>query len=72
MESNLIGSKSGYSRNMHCEREAVSTSHCAQSNTIEYEMAMSWCLLQSKYDKCLEELWKQQRSELEKLTIKVK
>nr|GLL26730.1 protein ANTI-SILENCING 1 isoform X3 [Ipomoea trifida] len=31
-------------------REAVSTSHCSQPNTIEYEMAMEWRLLQSRSD----------------------
>lgn len=33
------------------QREAVSTPHFSQQNTIEYEMAMSWCLLQSRSDK---------------------
>lgn len=27
---------------------AVSTSHCSQPNTIEYEMAMEWLLVQQK------------------------
>ncbi|KAG8375553.1 hypothetical protein BUALT_Bualt10G0112000 [Buddleja alternifolia] len=38
-------------------KEAVSTSHYSQNNTIEYEMAMSWCLLQSKSDKWWEKLY---------------
>ncbi|KAK3219582.1 hypothetical protein Dsin_013552 [Dipteronia sinensis] len=33
-------------------KNGVSTSHCSQLNTIEYEMAMEWCLLQEK-----SELW---------------
>ena len=32
------------------QKEAVSTSHCSQPNTIEYEMAMEWCLLQERSD----------------------
>ncbi|KAG6389492.1 hypothetical protein SASPL_150960 [Salvia splendens] len=35
-------------------KEAVSTSHYSQHNTVEYEMAMDWCLLQSQSD----EWWK--------------
>ncbi|CAO2823229.1 unnamed protein product [Amaranthus hypochondriacus] len=33
-------------------REAVSTSHSSQSHTLEYEMAIEWCLLQHR-----SELW---------------
>ncbi|KAL6556613.1 hypothetical protein OROGR_005901 [Orobanche gracilis] len=32
-------------------KEAVATSHYSQNNTVEYEMAMTWCLLQLKSDK---------------------
>ncbi|KAL0323846.1 UNVERIFIED_CONTAM: protein ANTI-SILENCING 1 [Sesamum calycinum] len=38
-------------------KEAVSTSHYSQNNTIEYEMAMAWWLLQSKSDKWWEKLY---------------
>ncbi|KAB1208463.1 hypothetical protein CJ030_MR7G022679 [Morella rubra] len=31
-------------------REAVSTAHCSQPNTIEYELAMEWRLLQERSD----------------------
>ncbi|KAK9923031.1 hypothetical protein M0R45_031466 [Rubus argutus] len=31
-------------------RKAVSTSHFAQPNSVEYDMAMDWCLLQEKSD----------------------
>ncbi|KAI3468239.1 hypothetical protein Pfo_024902 [Paulownia fortunei] len=48
-------------------KEAVSTSHYSQNNTIEYEMAMAWCLLQSKSDKWWKKLYEQQRKELKKL-----
>ncbi len=30
------------------KKKAVSTSHCAQPNTIEYDMALEWCLLQER------------------------
>ncbi|KAK4388859.1 protein ANTI-SILENCING 1 [Sesamum angolense] len=48
-------------------KEAVSTSHYSQNNTIEYEMAMAWWLLQSKSDKWWEKLYEQQGKELKKL-----
>ncbi|PIM98242.1 hypothetical protein CDL12_29279 [Handroanthus impetiginosus] len=53
-------------------KDAVSTSHYSQNNTIEYEMAMSWCLLQSKSDKWWEMLYEQQRKEIRKLMHDVK
>ncbi|KAJ0030387.1 hypothetical protein Pint_12778 [Pistacia integerrima] len=31
-------------------REAVSTSHCSQPNTLEYDMAMEWSLQQERSD----------------------
>ncbi|KAJ0090782.1 hypothetical protein Patl1_12865 [Pistacia atlantica] len=31
-------------------REAVSTSHCSQPNTLEYDMAMEWSLQQERTD----------------------
>nr|XP_025611086.1 protein ANTI-SILENCING 1 isoform X2 [Arachis hypogaea]XP_025673224.1 protein ANTI-SILENCING 1 isoform X2 [Arachis hypogaea] len=39
-------------------RNAVSTSHCAQANTIEYEMASDWLLQYKKYDVSWEALSK--------------
>ncbi|MED6120513.1 hypothetical protein PIB30_021375 [Stylosanthes scabra] len=39
-------------------RNAVSTSHCAQCNTIEYEMANEWLLQYKKYDASWEALSK--------------
>ncbi|KAK4419987.1 protein ANTI-SILENCING 1 [Sesamum alatum] len=53
-------------------KEAVSTSHYSQNNTIEYEMAMAWCLLQSKSDKWWEKLYEQQGKELNKLVSALK
>jgi len=38
------------------QKEAVSTSHCSQPNTLEYEMAMDWCLLQERSDLALRKL----------------
>lgn len=35
----------------YAQREAVSTSHCAQPNTLEYEMAIEWFHLQECFDK---------------------
>ncbi|KAK9148887.1 hypothetical protein Scep_007644 [Stephania cephalantha] len=48
-------------------RQAVSTSHCSQPNTIEYEMAMEWCLLQKRTDSCWKDLYKGHGDEIRKL-----
>ncbi|MED6107443.1 hypothetical protein PIB30_014054 [Stylosanthes scabra] len=53
-------------------KEAVSTSHCAQPNNIEYDMAMEWCLLQDRADKAWSRLYRRQREELRKLKAKLK
>lgn len=39
-------------------KKAVSTSHCSQPNTIEYEMAMEWFLAQEKSDRWWDRLFK--------------
>lgn len=33
------------------QKKAVSTSHCSQPNTIEYELALDWMLLREKQEK---------------------
>lgn len=48
-------------------RKAVSTSHCSQPNTIEYEMAMEWRLLQEKSECWWKELYKQEDLEINKV-----
>ncbi|KAL8226829.1 hypothetical protein R6Q57_016661 [Mikania cordata] len=53
-------------KNQH-EDEAVSTSHYPQPNTIEYDLAMEWCLLQLKSAKWWEKFHEQQGLELENL-----
>ncbi|XP_077210536.1 bromo-adjacent homology (BAH) domain-containing protein isoform X2 [Tasmannia lanceolata] len=54
---------------MHREemKRAVSTSHCSQPNTIEYQMAMEWRLLQDKSELWWKELYKRQGEELKVL-----
>ncbi|KAI3716804.1 hypothetical protein L1987_67967 [Smallanthus sonchifolius] len=54
------------------EDEAVSTSHFSQPNTIEYDMAMEWCLLQLTSMTCWEKLHEQQGVELENLMNSLK
>ncbi|GJV59728.1 hypothetical protein Tco_1465828 [Tanacetum coccineum] len=49
------------------EDEAVSTSHFSQPNTIEYDMAMDWRLLQSRSKKWWDKIHKEQGLELKKL-----
>ncbi|XP_059633112.1 protein ANTI-SILENCING 1-like [Cornus florida] len=53
-------------------RQAVSTSHCSQPNTIEYEMAMEWCLLQERSESSWKRLYKQQGEQLKKLKANLK
>ncbi|XP_026404721.1 protein ANTI-SILENCING 1-like isoform X2 [Papaver somniferum] len=53
-------------------KKAVSTSHCSQPNTVEYEMALEWCLLQTRADKYWKELYKQQGEEMRKLNAELK
>ncbi|KAH9616850.1 hypothetical protein KSS87_010710 [Heliosperma pusillum] len=48
-------------------REAVSTSHSAQHNTIEYEMALEWRLLQDRSDLCWKYLYQNQGVEMRNL-----
>lgn len=48
-------------------KQAVSTSHCSQPNTIEYEMAMDWRLLQSRSGWRWDKMYKKQREEMTKL-----
>eukprot|EP00262_Sarcandra_glabra_P018042 TRINITY_DN637_c0_g4_i1.p1 TRINITY_DN637_c0_g4~~TRINITY_DN637_c0_g4_i1.p1 ORF type:complete len:418 (-),score=87.55 TRINITY_DN637_c0_g4_i1:248-1387(-) len=52
--------------------KAVSTSHCSQSNTIEYDMALDWRLLQAKFDNCWKDLYKKHGEELTKLKRNLK
>ncbi|CAO2841692.1 unnamed protein product [Amaranthus hypochondriacus] len=53
-------------------REAVSTSHSAQPNTLEYEMAIEWRLLQAKSELCWKMLYKKQAEETKKLKASLK
>ncbi|PRQ50774.1 putative BAH domain, nucleotide-binding alpha-beta plait domain-containing protein [Rosa chinensis] len=51
-------------------RKAVSTSHFAQPNTVEYDMAMDWCLLQERSDlwwKALYQDHEEEEKEIKKL-----
>ncbi|KAG9142071.1 hypothetical protein Leryth_016297, partial [Lithospermum erythrorhizon] len=47
-------------------KEAVSTSHYSQPNTIEYEMAVDWFLLQARSTMWWKKLHKKQADEIEK------
>ncbi|KAI4337462.1 hypothetical protein L6164_015877 [Bauhinia variegata] len=53
-------------------KDAVSTSHCSQSNNIEYDMAMEWCLLQERADLAWKRLYQRHGEELRKLKAKLK
>ncbi|KAL3655655.1 hypothetical protein CASFOL_000051 [Castilleja foliolosa] len=53
-------------------KEALSTSHYSQNNTVEYEMAMAWWQLQSKSHSGWKKLYEQQRKEIKKLTDNLK
>ncbi|XAR50585.1 hypothetical protein NMG60_11004943 [Bertholletia excelsa] len=49
------------------KKNAVSTSHCSQPNSIEYEMALEWLVLQEKSNLWWDGLWKKQANEIEEL-----
>ncbi|CAN4114613.1 unnamed protein product [Withania somnifera] len=53
-------------------KEAVSTSHCSQPNTIEHEMGIEWRLLQSRSDSWWNQLYKQQKEDLRKTASELK
>lgn len=53
-------------------KKAVSTSHCSQPNTIEYEMALEWKLLQAKADIWWKELYELHGEELRNLRNSLK
>ncbi|XP_024011169.1 protein ANTI-SILENCING 1 [Eutrema salsugineum] len=53
-------------------RDTVATSHCSQPNTLEYEMAMEWCLHQAKSDHALKAVSKRQLEERKSLRINFK
>ncbi|PON76485.1 Nucleotide-binding alpha-beta plait domain containing protein [Parasponia andersonii] len=54
------------------QRDAVSTSHCPQPNSYEYDMAMEWCLLQERSDFRWKKLYEKQGQEFKKLKTKLK
>ncbi|XVF48491.1 hypothetical protein PTKIN_Ptkin03bG0194800 [Pterospermum kingtungense] len=53
-------------------KEAVSTSHSSQPNTLEYDMAMEWCLLIERSDQFWKKLHEQQGRELKNLKANFK
>ncbi|WCJ29838.1 hypothetical protein M5689_011442 [Euphorbia peplus] len=55
-------------------KQAVSTSHCSQPNTVEYDLALDWCLLQERSELEWKNLYKRQGRELRELkdTLKSK
>ncbi|CAN8299260.1 unnamed protein product [Cochlearia groenlandica] len=50
-------------------RDAVATSHCSQPNTLEFEMAMEWCLHRARFDQTMEAISKRQLEEKNQLRI---
>ncbi|KAK8453096.1 hypothetical protein SEVIR_5G229100v4 [Setaria viridis] len=45
------------------QKKAVSTSHCSQPNTIEYDLALDWMLLREKQEKKFEILHKRHKDD---------
>ncbi|OEL26512.1 hypothetical protein BAE44_0012469 [Dichanthelium oligosanthes] len=45
------------------QKKAVSTSHCSQPNTIEYDLALDWMLLRAKQEKKFEILHKRHKDD---------
>ncbi|GMG99052.1 hypothetical protein Nepgr_000892 [Nepenthes gracilis] len=57
---------------MQKDKKALSTSHSSQPNTLEYDMAMEWRLLQAQSELWWKRLYKQQGEELRKLKANLK
>ncbi|XP_057504527.1 protein ANTI-SILENCING 1-like isoform X2 [Actinidia eriantha] len=53
-------------------KDAVSTSHYSQPNTIEYEMAFYWLALQEKSNRWWDALYKKQAEEIDKFMCRLK
>ncbi|KAB2027710.1 hypothetical protein ES319_D05G050500v1 [Gossypium barbadense] len=53
-------------------KEAVSTSHSSQPNTVEYDMAMEWFLMTERSNQFWKKLYEQQGKELKKLRVNFK
>ncbi|XP_010687440.2 protein ANTI-SILENCING 1 [Beta vulgaris subsp. vulgaris] len=53
-------------------REAVSTSHSSQPNTLEYEMAIEWRLLQDRSELWWKMLYKRQEEQIRKMKESLK
>ncbi|KAI3716290.1 hypothetical protein L6452_23524 [Arctium lappa] len=53
-------------------RNAVSTSHYSQPNTIAFEMAMEWCALDMRFKLCWDALYQQQAKEIASLKTHLK
>ncbi|RZC49881.1 hypothetical protein C5167_018315 [Papaver somniferum] len=60
------GGKTGF------QKRAVSTSHCAQSNTVEYELALDWILLQRQSKATRKALFELHGKELDALKAELK
>ncbi|KAK7335968.1 hypothetical protein VNO80_28133 [Phaseolus coccineus] len=53
-------------------RNAVSTSHCSQPNTVEYQMSVEWVLHYAKFNACWNALYKRQMKEIQDVKNKLK
>ncbi|KAJ9537745.1 hypothetical protein OSB04_030478 [Centaurea solstitialis] len=53
-------------------RNAVSTSHYSQPNTIAFEMALEWCALVMRFNLCWDALFEQQAKEIADLKTHLK
>ncbi|KAK7271154.1 hypothetical protein RJT34_26810 [Clitoria ternatea] len=53
-------------------RNAVSTSHCSQSNSIENDMAIEWLLHYERFNACRNALYQQQMTEIQDVKSKLK
>ncbi|GLT85402.1 hypothetical protein SLE2022_035920 [Rubroshorea leprosula] len=53
-------------------KEAVSTSHCSQQNTLEFDMAMEWCLLQERAECSWKKLFELQEKEYRRVKAELK
>ncbi|KAH1105207.1 hypothetical protein GYH30_038463 [Glycine max] len=68
----LVLDRAAHQRQHQEMRNAVSTSHCSQPNTIEYGMATEWILHYEKSNACWNALYEKQMKEIQDVRSKLK
>ncbi|KAF7814339.1 protein ANTI-SILENCING 1 isoform X1 [Senna tora] len=68
----LVMDRFGFQKQREEMRNAVSTSHCSQPNTLEYSMATDWRTLQRRSDVWWKRLYQRQMGEMQEVQRRLK